>query len=684
MSRTDQGEYATRTCFISFAYPPSTTPAAQLTPMLISDLRLETHHTGRVLVLRAFGHPQRMTGVQNAVEDENGNVDRIGLYNFDTSLTPERILGRGAVIAVKEPYYKVTVDGGYTIRVDHPSDVVRLSPGDSLVPEAFAARFVEVKDAATLKAEGNAAYGKKDCMSALDRYTEALAVCSDQVLRYDLHRNRANANLLLARYEPALADALAAIIPGLDAADESAGKLNAKAYFRAGRAAYCLRLFEHAKEHFRNAELSSSGDADAARELTRTTQRLAEEKTGCYDFTAMNKAMAKISKRLDYADFLANTEVKTAGKRGRGLFAAVDLKAGDLVLVEKAFSVVFDGEKERELYVVVNVNTDRISMGSHAHLFFDTFQKLAHNPEQAKAYLDLYDKGYTPKTPPQTVDGATVIDTFRATAIAEVNCYGARSAPTSKVRTKRGPSESVGVWLRASHMNHACDANAFRAFIGDIMVVHACRDIKAGDEILISYINPEMDGRLTQDSTKKTWGFVCDCAICVADSKTPETSRARRLALWTDAKSFLSDNSQSGPLSPPSQATITKAETLRASLDATYDTAAFAGVPRLTLPELGVWLCHAHNLRKAHAKSLDCAKRALGDLEYGISTRKGKLIVDHSRCYANSAAVDAALLAANACAFLGQKKLGKGFAMFATRLWNTMYADLSGLRELAI
>lgn len=109
-----------RTCFISYAYPPSVTPVSELSPVLISDLVLETHHRGKVLLVRILGYPQRVQAVQNVVEDEKGNVERLGLYNTDPGLVPEFSLPKGAIIAVREPFYKATMDGGYTVRVDHP------------------------------------------------------------------------------------------------------------------------------------------------------------------------------------------------------------------------------------------------------------------------------------------------------------------------------------------------------------------------------------------------------------------------------------------------------------------------------------------------------------------------------------------------------------------------------------
>lgn len=390
-------------------------------------------------------------------------------------------------------------------------------------------------------------------------------------MRYDLYRNRANANLFLARFESALSDAEAAVIPSAEteSLDDATLKLNAKAYYRAGRAAYSLRMLSRADAHFQQVESCTPDDVDAKRERKRTASSMEEEKAGCYDFIAMSDAASPTRNRLDHADYIVKVAVRSAGKRGRGLFATQDIPMGDLVLCEKGFGVVFGSESQTETYTMINLNTDRGSMGSHATLLYDLVHKLSYNPEQAKLYFDLYDGGYTPKIPPQVVDGVTVIDTFRTAAISEYNRFGCpnvRSSDTAGQRSdanaENDQEHSVGVWLVASHINHACDENASRAFIGDMMIIRAARDIKAGDEILMRYSNAEKDGTATRAHTMKTWGFECDCPVCEADAPTPKAQLERRKVLGSEAVSFLNNNRLSIQR-PANAATIRKVEKLR-------------------------------------------------------------------------------------------------------------------------
>ncbi|KAK5723704.1 hypothetical protein LTR15_005403 [Elasticomyces elasticus] len=707
--------YMLRTCFISYAYPPSIIPTAKLKPMLIPELRLETHHRGRVLILRTFGLPQRIQAVQNAVENAEGNVERLALYNTDPKHTPEQSLPRGVVIAVREPFYKATMDGGYTIRVDHPSDLVRLPAGHESIPAAFAPRLVELElPAEGFKMSGNAAYAKKDFLGAVDCYSQGLRACSedDGALRYDLHRNRANANLLLGRFEGALADAEAAIIPvpAGGELDEASKKLNGKAYYRAGRAAYALRMFAKADGYFQDVERCTAGDEDAKRERVRVASRIREESKGAYEFAAMSKSSSITHNRLDHADFVAAVEIKSAGQRGRGLFATRNIKVGDLILCEKAFGVVLKSEKTTETYTMMNLNTNRGSMGPHATLLFDIVQKLSHNPEQAKLYFDLHDGGYEPKLTPEIVDGVTVVDTFRTAAISEFNRFGCPNVRSSDGATQRTPSlsgdededdfhGSIGVWRVASYVNHACSGNAVRAFIGDMMIIRATRDIKAGDEVTMRYTNPKEDGPASRKKTKDSWGFECDCAICMADLAVPPKQLERRRALNKEVEKFLGSNRLTLQ-SRASAANIRKAEKFhamnhakrcpphRASTDsqsqdlvATYDPAVYAGKPCLALIGLGQWLCQAHNFESSQRQVIACANRSLANLGYGIKIVRKKLTIDYTHRHTEATAIDAAMYAAHAHRYLGEENLGLQYTKFAKQLWETLYGELKWFKE---
>lgn len=389
----------------------------------------------------------------NAIEDQNLEVDQLAVYNRNQNSSPTTVLPKGAVFAIKEPYYKAAATGGYIVCVDHPSDIFQVDSAHALIPLTLAPRLVEVnEDGSKFKTAGNAAYKQQNYSKAVEAYTRGIAVCSDQdkMLRHDLRRNRSIANFYLGRYEAAAKDALRALYPEKDV-DEKQLKDNVKALYRAGRAFYHLQDFSKAECRLQHLLELQPDDKDGQEQLQKTKARLEEAATGNYDFASMRNSISPQHKRLSHASFTANVEVRSVGQRGKGLFATKDLKAGDVILVEKAFCIAFESETDNVTHMIMNLNTNTIRTGPHAMLYYSLVRKLSDNPNQAKRFLQLHDGGYTPKCTAQTVDGVTAIDTFQVAAITEHNCFGCANTSTADEIGAKSSSDkmsgSVGLWI---------------------------------------------------------------------------------------------------------------------------------------------------------------------------------------------------------------------------------------------
>ena len=571
--------------------------------MKIDELLLETVHRGRVLIVRTFCEPSRMLSVQNAIEDETGNVERLAIYNGDPYLAPTQVLPKDAIVAVKEPYYKVTGDGSVTIRVDHPSDILLLDATHAMVPASLLPRLVELdKDALAYKNEGNTAYGKNDYLAAVGLYTKGIELCAadsgDEDLRRDLLRNRSLVNTLLGRFETARTDAITSLSPevnglvssfdalqlgpSVDLNPEiwSKGKSNhvvkndIKGLYRAGRAAYELGDYVGAERHFEDALLLDE-DSDCVRELVRTTARITEQETGIYHFATPTRHRP----RLDHAEFLANVYVKHTGdaKKGRGLFAKKAIKAGKLLLVEKAFCTAFHSDANREQYIIMDSNTDRISMGSDANLLLAIVQKMLYNPEIGAELMELYAGKATPypnaNNPLPVVDGVAAVETFHVQSVIEHNAFGIaglRSSDEFISPTVTPDSEhersSAGIRITASYINHACVANANRAFIGDLMIVRAAKDIAKDEELTIQYRVPEADVSQLQSILESGWGFKCTCLLCSAWETMTDKQRKRLRDAVHEATRFVASSILT-MRTPANATTVDRAEELYSELE---------------------------------------------------------------------------------------------------------------------
>lgn len=374
-------------------------------------------------------------------------------------------------------------------------------------------------------------------------------------------------------------------------------------------------------------------------------------------------------------------EVRKSSAKGRGLYAVTDFKAGDLILCEKAFLVSHASDSEAETYTVLNLNTNVGVIGTQATLMFNLAQKMLHNSAAAAKFFDLFDGGYSPKCKAPQVDGVTVVDTFQLAAIREHNAFGCptvRSTDMPKASDlDSDPRSATGIWITASYINHACDGNAFRSFIGDLMIIRATKDIAKGTEITMPYRVADADHNDTRKALQHGWKFKCDCNLCAVEVRTGGSQQSKRRQLVKEVEAFLTNNRQSATVRP-SKADIAKAQKLYTQLETTYDKTLFNGMPRLGLIDLGLWLVSA---QPPNANTKNLTDRAIGILRncgYGVEVKGKELKIDPTHSYMHSGAIDAAVHAAHACYFKGDEVVGKQFQAFAKKLYVTRNGVLVG------
>jgi hypothetical protein len=166
------GEQQIQSSFVPSAYPPCTTPLDDLKSIMIEDLLLETHHRGRYLTLRAITPPNRMTAILVIVEDEREDVTLLQMYQQEdeTSHPAVDVVDKGSILIVKEPFFKVTASGDYSLRVDHLSDIIFLTDEETMTPTSWRPRLREMsRTADSLKLEGNILVGRGRYWRAIEK-----------------------------------------------------------------------------------------------------------------------------------------------------------------------------------------------------------------------------------------------------------------------------------------------------------------------------------------------------------------------------------------------------------------------------------------------------------------------------------------------------------------------------------
>ncbi|KAF1971836.1 SET domain-containing protein [Bimuria novae-zelandiae CBS 107.79] len=547
---------------------------------------MDTHHRGRRLTIKRVSPVVVLTARSwTMVEDaEGGDTERLEMC-LHKSRHGEDILEYAKSFMIKEPYYTLTEEGEATIRIDHPSDLISLS--DALAGKTFSSTAAAEKFATACKSDGNAELKNNDLAAAHERYTDGLTVARQDIvsksnpdLARDIARNRAYVNLLLNHFDEAISDAKASLI-GRD--DQKSKDLDSKAYYRAGSAAYGLGKYDDAKAYFEAQLKLSPNDKDASTCLKRIEVRMRELQTGSYNWKKLRAGLSRARPHVDAASFVSNIKVEDSAGRGRGMFVTRDIPAREVVMCDKAFSVVWGHDKEALTAMTYDVRDDRIRV-QPVGLSKATVQKLLGNSSQIARVMDLFgDYEGDGQNIFHNEDGP-IVDTFRIHDIVSRNGFGLGN----QYGEEGARNASTGLCTWAAYINHSCIANTTKDFVGDLMVLRASRALNAGEEVFISY-DESSDYEARQAALKTTWGFECNCPLCAAEKVDDASVRKKRAELATQAEEFVSSEHWANA----KRLKIASAQRLATAIDATYDDERYKDIPRLAARPIQEWLTKA-------------------------------------------------------------------------------------------
>ncbi|KAJ4377321.1 hypothetical protein N0V83_000146 [Neocucurbitaria cava] len=596
-----------RAALTTSAYLPCETPLEELHAIALQDLELGSHHRGKYLPLRAIAPPSRATGILVLAEDEFEFPIILYLHQQEEEHVRKAtdIVDVGALLLVKEPYFDTMIFGTCGIQVDHLSDVIYVDKDDARVPEAWRSSIGGGNEdsAEAIKMKGNLEMAQKNHLQAIreyvfrfffffgpaliipDSYTRALSqrATPDQI--EVIKRNRALAFLETKQFDAALSDTGFPNF-GPDPTE--------KALARAAKALYFLGRFKEAREVLKKLCQRFPDNKDGTGTLDRVEKRCAEQNTGDYDFRFLQ---AEAKKRhppvLDHATYFGPIEVKETQDKGRGLFATKAVRAGDLLLCEKAFGYIdAHGYDDGRPKITVTTYTEKENrfIRARTDLVRLIVQKIHRNPSLVSAFTAMHHGSYqTANT--CVVDGKPIVDTFLTQRIVSLNVfnYELSSLITHKrLRSmKHTATHSWGIWIKASTINHSCTSNAYRSIIGDMMIVRARQDLEPGTEITISYCGSEEDDEKIMQEQFEEWQFTCACAICQDEQQTEASVLAGRRQLMDKL------DDACGSTSRPDIQTEAVEQLLRA-LKNTYTRPANE-VPRMRLSQAQLLLAYVYN-----------------------------------------------------------------------------------------
>ncbi|ODV82267.1 SET domain-containing protein [Suhomyces tanzawaensis NRRL Y-17324] len=105
------------------------------------------------------------------------------------------------------------------------------------------------------------------------------------------------------------------------------------------------------------------------------------------------------------------------------------------------------------------------------------------------------------------------------------------------------------IFLTQSHLNHNCDPNTSvetQQLRTSGLKVFAARDIRSGEELTTTYVNPAHPVQQRQRELRVNWGFTCACTKCKSDLDTQHRrkSSSGQASTRADVRKLLADTSK--------------------------------------------------------------------------------------------------------------------------------------------
>ncbi|XP_043723538.1 methyltransferase FGSG_00040 [Telopea speciosissima] len=391
---------------------------------------------------------------------------------------------------------------------------------------------------------------REEWMESIQVYSQLVSLCQQQLsenhdksdsdglskLRKTLRlafSNRAEARFRLGYFSEALEDCDRALDIEIT---------HFKTHLCKGKILLNLNLHIGASDCFKTALLHLQGNEHSETlhgYLERSKRLEFQSRTGNLDLSDWVLSGFR-GKSPELAEYIGAVQIKRSEKSGRGLFATKDIEVGTVLLFTKAVATVRGILPEpAEDSDLDSTESARLVMWKD---FIDKVFAATTRCKKTRGLISTLSGGeeeeslsvpdislFRPETEELFSSEEKIDDMGRLLNVLDVNCL-TEDAISAKVLGKNCDYYGVGIWMLASFINHSCDPNARRLHIGDHLVIHASKDIKAGDEITFAYFDVLLPLNKRSEMSK-TWGFYCKCKRCKFEEEISSRGEIKEIEL---------------------------------------------------------------------------------------------------------------------------------------------------------
>ena len=475
----------------------------------LNDLAIGDSNELRVLYGELYVDPFRFCRIYTVMKEADIENDiSLSIVSPDFLFTDEsyakRAYPKGTKIALKQPHLLKAPGGFKWLHVDNSRSIVRIVR----FPESSPTKFQDWFD------NGRRAHDAEEWEECVRNYTKCEIILSQTQpkkvdtnqlkFRFQLHLNRSSAYIELRRYSQALQDAGTCCVISSQLDDSPQMIMQA----------LCLRIeslislgFYRDAYWFMDDLLRSCSSGTAKSVVPFYWQK-------CIEYYRIGQAIAGIPKSpkdcKPDADFIGPVVIKKSAKgQGRGLFATKFLKTGTVVLICKALARCHDYKSDQFIHdPMANGLVQNVEDAINQEASVDTVRLfLSFDPSSGSTSIPILpdfalDYAQDPSTSVKKIIRAYIEKLGTESILRILRTVAFDDMSPENTNYWMNPVENRcyhGIWLIPSLIN-----------AGDMMSIHATKDINKGEEITIPYFNVLIPYHLRKAACK-TWGFNCVC-----------------------------------------------------------------------------------------------------------------------------------------------------------------------------
>ena len=247
-------------------------------------------------------------------------------------------------------------------------------------------------------------------------------------------------------------------------------------------------------------------------------QELLDYEKNCFDIINAKKYyLDSINKEFKYANYFNTNLIQESFDtiKGNHYIAKEDIKEGTLLIVEIPLLSIYEAEIKKfastfEKFQKMGFSSSELAL----EILFTNFKDRVQFNEEKKYLLEKIsqlsssDLNNMKKSREERIKSFEYSDDNIRDIISTNAILTLRND-----RKKISPMElCYGLYINCSFFNHSCDPNCFYFGIANMLIVKAIKDIKKGDELTVSYIEPKPAFMRKNELSK--WEFNCQCKYC--------------------------------------------------------------------------------------------------------------------------------------------------------------------------